>query len=58
MPPEEDAKMPMTEEGGKVMKDFMSRYGKKKGKSAAYATAQKQKNEGKSKLYSLLHGMK
>jgi len=50
--------MPMSKEGGKIMKDFMSRYGKKKGKSAAFATAQKDKNEGKGKLYSLLHGMK
>jgi hypothetical protein len=50
--------MPMTEKGGKVMKEFMSRYGKKAGKSAAYATANKEKSEGKGKLYSLLHGMK
>ena len=50
--------MPMTAKGGKVMSEFMSRYGKKAGKSAAYATANKQKSEGKGKLYSLLHEMK
>jgi len=48
----------MEKEGGKVMKEFMSRYGKKAGKSATYATAEKQKAESKGKLYSLLHGMK
>jgi len=50
--------MPMSKEGGKVMSDFMSRYGKKTGKSVAYATAEKKKSEGKGKLYSLLHDMK
>jgi hypothetical protein len=54
----EKTMMPMNEKGGKIMRDFMGKYGKKGGKSTAYATANKQKSEGKGKLYSLLHGMK
>lgn len=50
--------MPMTEKGKEAMHGFMKKYGKEKGKEVAYATAQKGKNEGKGKLYSLLHGMK
>jgi hypothetical protein len=36
--------------GGKVMDDMKDRYGKKKGKSIFYATANKQKKKKKSKL--------
>ena len=50
--------MPMSSKGSKIMDGFMEKYGKKEGKSAAYATANKKKSEGKGKLYSLLHGMK
>jgi len=48
--------MPMDKKGHEIMNSFMSRYGKKKGKSAAYATANK-KGRG-SKIYAALHGDK
>ena len=48
--------MPVGPEGRKIMSSFMSRYGAKKGKSYAYATANK-KGKG-SKIYSALHGGK
>jgi len=48
--------MPITGKGKKIMSDFMSRYGAKKGKSVAYATAQKKGPS--SRLYKLFHGGK
>ena len=50
--------MPMSDKGKEAMHGFMKKYGEKKGKSVAYATANERKSEGKGKLYSLLHGMK
>lgn len=48
--------MPMSEKGHKVMGSFMKQYGAKKGKSFAYATANK---KGKSsKIFQALHGGK
>lgn len=48
--------MPIGPTGQKIMSSFMSRYGKKKGESWAYATANKQ---GKgSKIYAALHSGK
>lgn len=46
--------MPMSAKGREIMTSFMSRYGKKKGKSVGYATANK-KGKG-SKIYQALHG--
>ena len=46
--------MPMSDKGHKVMSSFMKQYGSKKGKSFAYATANKKGK--KSKIYESLHG--
>ena len=48
--------MPMSEKGHKVMGSFMKQYGKKEGKSNAFATANKKGK--KSKIYESLHGGK
>lgn len=48
--------MPMSEKGHKVMSSFIEQYGGKKGKSNAFATANKKGK--KSKIYQALHGGK
>ena len=48
--------MPIGEKGHKVMSSFMSQYGAKKGKSIAYATANKKGK--KSKIFQALHAGK
>ena len=45
--------MPMSKKGHEVMSSFMNQYGGKKGKSNAYATANKKGK--KSKIYQALH---
>jgi hypothetical protein len=46
--------MPMSSKGHEVMSKFVSRYGAKKGKSVAYAKANKMGKN--SKLYQIMHG--